>query len=910
MEEANIIIEERKKKLAGFFKKNNLWVVGLLVLALILGIYIRSLPMAVRNGNPGLWDITTNTWTLGPDLDPWLFTRYAKTMVDNGSLPRIDVMRNAPLGFDTTIELQMVSYMIVLTYKLVNFFGTYDVNFAAVLMPVIFFALTILSFFFFVREIFTRKDAEDKNLKANIIAIIATFFMIVIPVFLSRTVAGIPEKESVAFFFMFLAFFFFLKAWKSEKARTFIILGLLAGVSTALMGLSWGGVVYIYVTIAIAGFAAFILNKVGRKEFMIYSLWLVSSLIIMLLFTARFSLKDFLIGLDTGLAFFVFFILAVQFIILNTKLKNIGFLSRINLPENIKIFIIAIFLGIISVSVFFGAGFIIEKIKDMNQILFQPVVGRWAVTVAENRQPYFTEWGGSFGPFLRGIPVVFWLFFAGSVVLFKNMLEKIKKKERFILTLVYIVFMLGLIFSRYAAHPSMFDGENFISKFFYYASFLLLICTFLYYYMYTKENNDNFEKIDFEYLFLFSLFILCLFTARSAVRLIMTLGPIAPIFAAYLSVASVEKFRKTKEDTARIFYGIAATAVVLLMIFSFLSFYGQIKAEAKNYIPSYYNYQWQKAMEWVRDETPKEAVFAHWWDYGYWVQSIGNRATITDGGNFVVYWNYLTGRLVLTGNNQKDALDFLYSHNATHLLIDSTDLSKYGAFSSIGSDKDYDRFSSGPPTMIYDPKEIQEKKDGIMRIYQGGVYVDEDIIYEDNGTKIFMPAQRAAIVGILIETLNQNDSVSLKQPLGAFYYQDKQVTIPIRYAYFNKQFIDFKRGIEATAYIVPRVSQTSIDDFGAVMYISPRIMKGLLGQVYILDDPFNKFGGFKLVHSEPSLIISSIESQGNKINEFTYIDWAGLQGPIKIWEIEYTGAEKAKQEYLDTDYKKYIDWKL
>ena len=85
--------------------------------------------MLDHGGKPGLWDITTNDWTLGPDLDPWLFTRYAKTIIEQGSLPRMDMMRNVPLGFDTSIELQMVSYMIVLTHKVVNFFGKYSVNF-------------------------------------------------------------------------------------------------------------------------------------------------------------------------------------------------------------------------------------------------------------------------------------------------------------------------------------------------------------------------------------------------------------------------------------------------------------------------------------------------------------------------------------------------------------------------------------------------------------------------------------------------------------------------------------------------------------------------------------------------------------------------------------------------------------
>jgi len=86
----------------------------------------------------------------------------------------------------------------------------------------------------------------------------------------------------------------------------------------------------------------------------------------------------------------------------------------------------------------------------------------------------------------------------------------------------------------------------------------------------------------------------------------------------------------------------------------------------------------------------KMLFFGHWWDYGYWVQSIGKRATVLDGGNAITYWNYLMGRYVLTGNNQDDALEFLYNHNTTHLLIDSSDIGKYGAFSSIGSDESYD----------------------------------------------------------------------------------------------------------------------------------------------------------------------------------------------------------------------------
>ncbi len=929
---AEQLIEERKKKVISFFKKSNLWVIGILIILLVFGVYIRSLPMSNHSagaipsiwsfifhgegffgGQPGLWDITTNTWTLGPDLDPWLFTRYARTIIEQGSLPEIDTMRNVPLGFYAKGELQMVSYMIVFTYKIVNLFGSYSVNFSAVLMPVILFALTIVSFFLFVREVFVRKNSEDRNLKANIIALISTLFVISIPIFLSRTVAGIPEKESIAFFFMFLTFYLFLKAMKSEKLKFAIILGIFSGIVTTLMGMSWGGVSYLYVAIAVSGLAAFVLNKIHKREFLAYSSWYFSSLVFSLIFSSRFSFQGFLASLDTGLAFLVFILVIVHSILWKTRIAKVKFLSENKLPKNILSLIITVLLGAISLSIFFGPGIILEKIKAINQMMFVPVTGRWSQTVAENRQPYFVEWGASFGPFIKGIPVMFWLFFVGSIVLFKNMISSIRKKDAWILTGIYTLFLFGLIFSRYAAHPNIFDGEGLISRIFYLGSAFLLIGALIYYYVkYHKEKEGGFDKIDYEYLFLFSLFFLCLFTARSAVRLIMVLGPVAPIFVSYLNVFLVDKSKKAKGDIEKIILITFAILVVLLSIYSFWNFYNAVKSEAYSFIPNYYTNQWQKAMSWVRDNTPKDAVFAHWWDYGYWVQSIGERATVTDGGNAIVYWNYLTGRLVLTGDNQKDALDFLYSHNTTNLLIDSSDIGKYGAFSIIGSNKNEDR-RSWIPVMTYDASQIKETKEGVTRYYQGTSGLDEDIHYkEQNGSEISLPSQAAAILAVAIETIQDGSSSSLKQPEAIFYYEGKQIGIPLKYLYYNKQFYDFDTGLEGTAYIIPKIYSTGqgvqIDNVGAVVYISPRVMRGLFAQIYLLNDPFKKFPNFELVHSEPSVIVDSLNQQGANLNEFVLFN--DIQGPIKIWEVSYTGKEEIKPEYLDTDTSKYIDWQL
>ncbi len=914
--EEDKLLQERKEKLVKFFKENPSWIFYLiLVLLIILGVYIRIQPLLDHNGHPGLWDVTTNDYTLGPDLDPFLFLRYAKTMISDGSLPQMDTMRNVPLGFDTSTELQMVSYMIVLTYKFVNLFGTYSVDFAGAFMPVIFFVLTIISFFLFVREIFIKKDDKGSIIKANLISLISTLFMIIIPGFLSRTVAGIPEKESVAFFFMFLTFYLFLKAWKSEKLRNATILGVLAGLSTALMGLTWGGTVYIYASTAIAFFAAIVLNKVHKKEAVIYLSWIIVSLLITASFTNRFSFRGYLTSLDSGLIIANLVILAVHFIVWKTKINEKLKLNNINLPKQIISLILAVLLIIVAVSVIFGPGFILEKISALNRTLISPIQGRWSTTVAENRQPYFTEWIGTFGK------IIFWAFMIGSILLFYKMLHKADKKQRIILTACYIFFLFGLIFSRYAPHPAVLDGEGFISKLLYYGSSLILVCVFgLYYIKNYKEGKTPLESIEYENILLFALFVLTLFTARSAVRLIMVLVPIAPIFLAYLIVETGSIYRKTADKTIKWLSILVFLLVLVLSAYQAYGFYKETRATAYSYVPSSYTVQWQNAMSWVRENTPENAVFAHWWDYGYWLQSIGNRATITDGGNFIVWWNYLTGRLVLTGDNQKDALEFLYNHNVSHLLIDPTDIGKYGAYSQIGSNETYDRISQGPFALISDERSIQETKNQTIRAYnrpsgnQVLIYpLEEDIYYKSGSTNIHLFRENSGLIGVTLNYSSTNSSVTFNQPTGVFVSKAGYTYIPIRYLKYNNKFYDFGSGIEAAVYVIQKVSQNSnglnIDEFGSIIYVSPRVMRGMVGQLYILGDPFKKFSNFKLAHSEQNLLVNSLNQQGANLRDFVYII-SELQGPIKIWNVTYTGNEKINPEYTQREFPDYITWEF
>ncbi len=887
------LIEIRKEKIVAFFKKNNLFI-SLIVLAFIiyLAVQIRMLPV------PGLKDVTTNDWTLGPDLDPFLFLRWAKDIVAHGILEEPDVMRYVPLGFHQEREYLLHPYMIAWFHKILGFFGMSDsVTYSAIIYPVFMFALTIIAFFLLTREIFVKVEGS-KN--ANFIALIASFFLAVFPPLLPRTIAGIPEKESVGFLFIFLSIYLFIAAFRRNKSYSGLVFSALAGISTAAMMHIWGGKLYIFFTILPAVIVAFLFEQYDKKRMLSYFVWFGLTFFIALSIFYKYTVKNIITDQAGALTIFILFVFALDYLISNTKLgKYTEFNKLEKVPKKLIVVCFAVIISLVGALVFFGPSFVLSNLKSVYDTLIKPATSRLIQTVAENRQPYFGEWAGSFGPNFKGFLITFWLMIAGSIGLFYSSLKEFNRKDKTKLTLAFAFMLLALVFSRYSP-DSLFNGENFASKAFLFGGIIVFVLVFGYYYFeYDNKGKEKLNKIDFGLLCFFFFYLLGIVSSRAAVRTIMVLVPSVSILIGYC-IFKIYRYSKEVKDKNVKFAVLGLFAIVVLSaIYAGNSFYQESLATGKSYVPSVYTQQWQKAMAWVREETPKNAVFGHWWDYGYWLQSIGERATVLDGGNAISYWNHMMGRFALTGPNETEALEFLYAHNTTHFLIDSTDIGKYGAFSSIGSDAHYDR-ASFIPTFLRDTTYSQEKKNSTVFMYKAGVGLDEDIVYEENGSKIYIPTGSGnGLAAVLIERNSTAQIISA--PIGIFVANGQQYSIPLRYLYDGK-LRDFGKGLEAGVFLFPRVDQTQqgvgIERDGAMLYLSRRVVNSQLSRLYLYkkDDKY-----FKLAHSEDDIVVAQIKEQ-NPTFDSDFVYYQGLRGPIRIWEIKYPKDIKYDKKYISTEY--------
>jgi asparagine N-glycosylation enzyme membrane subunit Stt3 len=897
----------RREKISKLFSNQVSWIVGILLFI------IASISFRIRTLNiDKLKDITTNDWTLGPDLDPFLFLRWAQEIAENGSLAVIDSMRYVPLGYNTAGEAQLLSYLMVWFYKLLNLLPSFitsmlpgapteiTVMYAAILFPAFMFVLTIIAFFFLTKEIF--KDSFENEIYPNAIGLVAALFLSVLPAILPRTIAGIPEKESAGFFFIFLAFYFIIKSFKGKSYKPTIIHAILAGVSTAGLALIWGGVTFLFMITGGSMFILFMLGGYDKKKFVSSLVWVLTFVPLSMMFSSRYTIVSFLTSVSTA-PIFMTLLLSFLGIFIYPRVKDRKFVSyfreRWQFPKELTVLIYGLLILLALIFVFLGPGFIFRQISQVYSGLVSPLTTtRFIRTVAENSQPFFvSNWKGTFGPQIKNIPVFFWMFMFGSVALFYSMFSKIRRKHRVILTATYFIFMIGLIFSRYAP-GSTYNGTSSASLMLYFGSGLLFLLYALFvYYTYNRKGEGEKLRVEFPIILVFMMFFVSILAARGGVRFIMVLVPPTSILVAYLIVSNVRNFLDSEKDSVSDSWKMFLLGVVLILvlsgIFSVYSFYEVSKGQAGVFHPSSYNFQWQSAMGWIRENTSQDAVFSHWWDYGYWVQSIGERATVLDGGNAIVYWDHLLGRHVLTAPEDQPGLDFLYTHDTTHLLIDSTDIGKYSAFSSIGSGITYDRFSY-IPTFFLNEGQTQEAKEGSLYFYQGSNSLDEDIIFNSNGTEERAIMENSAIGGVLAF---QNTDGSFRQPELIVMTPTGQKNILMRYLFFNGELKDFGSGYEGAFYIMQKIDPVaqgiSSNDKGAGFYLSKRTASSLLARKYLFGDETN----FKLVHTEPHPIVKDLRAQNFEIDDFAYFQ-GNFIGPIKIWEIDYPADVQKKEEFL------------
>jgi len=76
---------------------------------------------------------------------------------------------------------------------------------------------------------------------------------------------------------------------------------------------------------------------------------------------------------------------------------------------------------------------------------------------------------------------------------------------------------------------------------------------------------------------------------------------------------------------------------------------------------------WLDALEWIKTNTPKDAVIASWWDYGYWISTMGERTSLAD--NSTMYSKRIQNIAKMLLSEPDQAWKMLQGMDADYILI-------------------------------------------------------------------------------------------------------------------------------------------------------------------------------------------------------------------------------------------------
>jgi len=100
---------------------------------------------------------------------------------------------------------------------------------------------------------------------------------------------------------------------------------------------------------------------------------------------------------------------------------------------------------------------------------------------------------------------------------------------------------------------------------------------------------------------------------------------------------------------------------------------------------------WVEALTWMRYQLPPDAVVMSWWDYGYWITTIGNKTTLADNATLNATQIKRIGRMFMS--NETEALKIIDEFNqlgrSRGFSSDVTHVVAFFTFDGQGNDVGY-----------------------------------------------------------------------------------------------------------------------------------------------------------------------------------------------------------------------------
>jgi dolichyl-diphosphooligosaccharide--protein glycosyltransferase len=596
------------------------------------------------------------------EFDPYFDYRATKFIVDNGLNAYWqwhDTMSWYPEGRDVPETSQAVLH-ITAAYLYQAFGRGMSLMDFTIAFPAIMGALTVIAVFALVRV-----------LGGTSAGMFSALFWAFSPAIIQRGNLGWFKSEPLGLFFGILAIYLFISAIKHKQVKYAIAKAIAGGLILGLANGSWGGIQYFSIPISLF----FIALPFFRRDLTIPMYVAIAFTVLTLVTAAAFPRPgiSFVLGLP-GLAMMA----GTAFLVIAHFVKKIS--RPMVQTRNVAFALIAfVAIGI----AFIAAGpYVSPSFRYLNAI--NPFIGSvdpLVESVAEHFTPTVADYFTDFSVLLMFAGLGGWLAFRrrNDTAIFALLLG---------ITGVYV----SATFARLLVFASI------------------------------------------------GIIVLAGFGLYEVTRSIMAYREAAatPTTAPRLTAATREERRKmefaskahsTSGQVVKISYVIVMTMMLSIPLFYPSNSNWVSSADIPTAIANGgtgYRLQtedWTEAMEWLSQNTESDAVIASWWDYGYWITTLGNRPSLAD--NATLNHTRIQSIARMFVSDEESAMKIVQDLKADYLLVYVVgQVQFYGQTNANGTEAGGERLS------IYTLGQggDESKKQWFMRIggFDEANYIEED----------------------------------------------------------------------------------------------------------------------------------------------------------------------------------------
>ena len=608
--------------------------------------------------------------------DAYLFASQAQEITEQGVLPARDMRRWLPHGRDNGQIFSLYAYTIAYTYKAIGWMSPkltlYHIQ---VYISAICFILGLGVLCFFLARVY-----------GVVFALITVLLLATLPGSIERSAAGFGDRDAWCWMLGILAVTSYLWKERLEPGRLRWIATALAGFTVFLGGLSWEG--FGFFVLMIVGVELWKFCSTGMEHapsvdgnrtesayyFKEYLLWMLMFIPWLYLISPAYRSGY---GFSTHVAALMLLSPLTVFSLRGSKFLLLKYVEQLR-PHPRKLA-----WGLTLLSITAGVGYIFMQAGTFAETAYPFRESQLMQNVGELADPNFRYWVGRYGA----------VFVLGSLGLITASLHLWKWKG--LPLVISLALFVGTTFFR--TQVNGWIGADTCNTLFLVSLGLTVLSLGIA--CLRKEKMEN-ELITLATL---AWFLLWVGLARGGKRHDFFIGlPLAYGTAWLLWFSPVHLIQRLKD--AEILYPYVkeklATAIFAVIVLIPVLFWAPIGGHANKSIyaaarmrpPIPGQNSRAETFKWMNESLPKESVIAANWDHGTQLNILGSVNTVVDSDHFLPHWIYLYYRHVFSAQDAREALEFLKTHKATHLMLTERGvLSSSGNYSSMGSDENADR---------------------------------------------------------------------------------------------------------------------------------------------------------------------------------------------------------------------------